>query len=787
MMIIFNKILQFYYVEVMILVIAMIMQSEVMAREAKVEVSTLERSFSVEDAVEFSHIVNPNINNHSGKPEFIYSPDRKFMIYVTRRSDVSTNQLIHELWIVSNENILKYFKNNEKMNKYSKIILTWKNSSGLKLFGHVMREPLIHSFEWSSDGKSLYFIGKTDHDPDQLYSLNLETGDYYRLTNSTGPIIKYSMNREIGSVIYVALVPRQRDKSERTAFNVGANHIRDVFCRNCEQFERASATTKLVYKKSINSVEEVPIELPDGVSVPQFGANIWLSPNGGKAVAVLVPPANKTWPTYVGRPENPEWSRDSVKFEDAEKYTDGSFRRFLQFYIIDLESGEVKPAIDAPAWGIFAAQWSKDGNKVIFGPTFTPPGRADLGKLETLGKWTKIVEYDISNGNYDDVYEMIGDSMVPYDGISHEEPLFIDSDKFIISRRSPNGAIKPVTIFKKGDEWAVQEADFPSEDLGGLQYTVQQTLNRPPQIVAIYNNSERLSITSLNEKLNKKRMGFAQEIIWKDNTNSRWRGALIYPVDYVEGVKYPLVIQMRGYIPGEFIVSGYAGTTAPFAARPLASKGFMVLQMPVHPESEIFSSVGQTLNDSRRGIESAIKYLSLTGHIDRNKIGLIGWSYSGLPVINTLTFSDFEFRAAVVADAYGGGMSAYVNSFGYPPPSMHYLEHMYGDSKPWGKTLSTWIERNPVFHLDNLNTPILFQQYLFGGFAAWWDFYAVLRRMGKSAEMWQYPESDHVPIRPDQQLHAQNLTVDWFVHWLKGEKTKTSDNNHERLGGHKGK
>ena len=61
-------------------------------------------------------------------------------------------------------------------------------------------------------------------------------------------------------------------------------------------------------------------------------------------------------------------------------------------------------------------------------------------------------------------------------------------------------------------------------------------------------------------------------------TTMKSRAGLYWPLNYVAGRKYPLVIQTHGWTPDRFWMDG-PWTTA-FAAQALAGKGFFVLQVP---------------------------------------------------------------------------------------------------------------------------------------------------------------------------------------------------------------
>jgi dipeptidyl aminopeptidase/acylaminoacyl peptidase len=101
---------------------------------------------------------------------------------------------------------------------------------------------------------------------------------------------------------------------------------------------------------------------------------------------------------------------------------------------------------------------------------------------------------------------------------------------------------------------------------------------------------------------------------WQDKTGSEWSGILIKPIDYVSGQRYPLVVQMYSFVEGQFMTDGLYPTA--FAARQLASAGFVVLQIKKKPNT-LSEADPQT---HLEGYRSAVDNLFAAGFVDRKRL-----------------------------------------------------------------------------------------------------------------------------------------------------------------------
>ena len=253
---------------------------------------------------------------------------------------------------------------------------------------------------------------------------------------------------------------------------------------------------------------------------------------------------------------------------------------------------------------------------------------------------------------------------------------------------------------------------------------------------------------------------------WIGGSNNEIEGGLYLPPDYAPGKKYPLVIQTHGFDPAEFWLDGPFSTA--FAAQPLAAKGIVVLQVP--------DSHDWTIRDTPKEdpimmetFEKAIDYLDQKGIIDRDRVGLIGFSQTCLYVQYALTHSKYKFAAAVAADGIDGGYFQYM-AFANSSPYMESIREGLIGAPPFGEGLRLWLDRSPGFLLDRVTTPIHIQAIRPTSIPDEWEWFAGLSRLNKPVDFVYIPGGYHILQKPWDRMVSQQGDVDWFCFWLKGEE-----------------
>jgi len=183
----------------------------------------------------------------------------------------------------------------------------------------------------------------------------------------------------------------------------------------------------------------------------------------------------------------------------------------------------------------------------------------------------------------------------------------------------------------------------------------------------------------------------------------------------------------------------------------------------------VYDSTSEEAPRAMASYDGAVDYLDRRGLIDRNRVGIIGFSHTYWHVTYALTHSKHHFAAAAIADGFDGSYFQYVAFSNADPGSAGVDEHVYGGA-PFGKSLSQWLKQSPAFLMDRIEAPLRIQTLYPASLLSDWHWYSGLSRLGRPVEMIYIPEGTHILEKPWDRMISQQGNVDWFCFWLKGEE-----------------
>jgi dipeptidyl aminopeptidase/acylaminoacyl peptidase len=308
----------------------------------------------------------------------------------------------------------------------------------------------------------------------------------------------------------------------------------------------------------------------------------------------------------------------------------------------------------------------------------------------------------------------------------------------------------------------------------------------PPELFLYQAGRERGELlVRLNPQFDRLTLAPAQAFHWKSSTGYDASGLLLFPPDYTEGLRYPLVIQTYVATSRFFCDSGLNHWPS-FAPQPLANGGMMYLIRTYPADWNKTEEVAHYPSGYPGGIreaafqmdlwDSAVETLDARGLIDPHRIGIIGFSRSGWFTEFILAHSGVRYRAATVTDNIQYSLGEYwlLHSDGI----LRSWDAMYG-GPPYGETLRNWSDYSVSFNLDKFHTPVLMEEMGYGvhddrkkvipgSLALHYEVFTGLNRRKKPVEMYYYPDEEHAPDHPQARLASLQRNVDWYRFWLQG-------------------
>jgi dipeptidyl aminopeptidase/acylaminoacyl peptidase len=261
------------------------------------------------------------------------------------------------------------------------------------------------------------------------------------------------------------------------------------------------------------------------------------------------------------------------------------------------------------------------------------------------------------------------------------------------------------------------------------------------------------------------------EPAWGKSVSLAWnsdkfhvQGWLMLPKDYDPTKKYPLIVEVHGG-PASAVIAhwGGGGGLSPTA---FSALGYFVLQpnpRGSYGQGEEFTQANREdfgygdLRDILAGVDAVeAKY-----PVDRNRVGLTGWSYGGFMSMFAVTQTQ-RFKAAVA----GAGISDWQSYYGENSIDQWMIPYfgasVYDDPKVYAKS-------SAIDFIKNVRTPTLVvvgdrdgecpapQSY---------EFWHALRDEHVATQLVVYPNEGHGFVDPAHRRDVMDRAVDWFAHYM---------------------
>lgn len=688
--------------------------------------------------------------------EFLWSPNHKAVAVVLARGNVQRNGT--EFRILGCESRVQ--PSCEKLDTLATLFST--STGGLT--------TLLQKVRWTDEKTLVFLWDGGDALGSQLYQLDVPTGRLAQLTKHPTPVWDYDISEGGRRFVFVAKAPRDTAKIKEMAlrgFVVGDQGLTPLLRGDLDGWPWQTGVRHdfFVQTERDGSPQRVGNEARSWSRVPSPPV---LSPDGKYAVttrSVYVLPSE--WAVYVEAFKRANKPYEAEALRLALEGMPGHL--VVQYALIDLEHHTIRSLWDAPTVAgypyfggqVIAPIWSTDSKSVALGPTLLP-----LSQQREPGVEDSVAVVDIETGS-------VAQLPVPVTPKLRYGPRHWTGEGKLVLEGTDSTQI----AFERRASGKWVRAPLPAASGPGqvdFDLFISQGLNASPVVVRRDLTSSRETVLlDLNPQLKNVTLGHVELFHWRSSNGQPWTGQLYHPVGEVSGHRYPLVIQTHGYGASDrdrFELSG--ASTTMFAAQPLANQGIMVLQLGASDSSRVDRSPAEAA-EHVAGYTSAIDALDAAGLIDRNRVGIIGWSYTGWTVSYTLTHTDYArypFTAAIVGDNIDCG---YFQRIMFAESARNSNDACVG-VPPIGPGLQAWLKEAPGFNTDKIHTPVRFEaDDDASAVEDDWEIFQLLRFQHKPVEMVaipNYQHGEHSLQNPQQRLASQGGTVDWFVFWLKNEE-----------------
>lgn len=276
-------------------------------------------------------------------------------------------------------------------------------------------------------------------------------------------------------------------------------------------------------------------------------------------------------------------------------------------------------------------------------------------------------------------------------------------------------------------------------------------------------NDEPKRLTNFNHEIATLNLGVTDRISWDGPDGFKEDGVLVYPTDFQQGRKYPLVLIIHGGPQA-------SSTTAfSFLAQLMAAHGYVVFSPNYRGSDNLGNAYQRAIwNDAGDGpgrdVIAGLDAVKKRGFVDESKIGVTGWSYGGYMtswLIGHYQIWKAAMAGAPVTDIYDEYNLSDGNVAG---------RYSFRGSPYVGDNLKDYRAQSPIAYAAHMKTPTLIMHDTGDArvtVTQGYSLYHALKDNGVPVKFIAFPIPGHAPGDPVRRMEMYRRWVEWMDQYLK--------------------
>ncbi|HKI87304.1 MAG TPA: S9 family peptidase [Thermoanaerobaculia bacterium] len=596
----------------------------------------------------------------------------------------------------------------------------------------------LSSPRWSPNGETLAFIAKdAKSKKGQIYVMPMNGGDAVRITESKEGVDEFSWSPDGKSIAFMSEDPVPNKKALK--------HHEDAF-RVTDNNYMTRAAVMPWHLWVVSAAGGKATRLTEGTWSLQTDQDTatplaW-SPDGKSVVFTRFPDpyfgnAYKSEIDRVEVPAKPERKSESGP-EGKKKAAQAKLETTVETVVSAKGSGDLQYPPSASNTGDFAFMRARNGDLNNGNAVYVQRSGATLDATRDLAR--NINAYAWLPGGHGLLLR--GD--IGARSAFWEQPL-----------NGPARRLKLGEVHPNGD---------PSVAASGAVAFIASTPGHPDELYVLdFLDSAPRRLTDLNAFVSERKLGKSEEVTWAGPGGFPEDGILTYPVDFIAGHKYPLVLVIHGGPEGASTLSFSPLTQL------LAGKGFLVFQPNYRGSINLGDKYQHAIyRDTGEGpgkdVMAGLAAVEKMGMVDHARIGVTGWSYGGY-MTSWLIGHYHVWKAAVSGAALTDWVMDYTIAF-YQQGDLYF----FGGS-PWVKDYwNIWRDQSPIQYARAVTTPTL----IMGDqgdpnvpIVNSYELYHALKDNGVTTEFYVYPVDKHFPHDIVHETDIYKRWIGWMEKYLR--------------------
>ncbi|MDX1670745.1 MAG: S9 family peptidase [Balneolaceae bacterium] len=305
--------------------------------------------------------------------------------------------------------------------------------------------------------------------------------------------------------------------------------------------------------------------------------------------------------------------------------------------------------------------------------------------------------------------------------------------------------------------------------------------DHPTEVYVKRHNSKSMQrLTHSNPWLKNINMGRQEVITWNARDGKVLQGLLIYPLNYEEGKRYPLITKVHGGPESHYDHGWLTSYSDP--GQVAAAEGYAIFYPNYRGSTGrgvefAMSSQGDLAGAEFDDIVDGVDHLIELGMADPEKVGVTGGSYGGYATGWMATRYTERFAAGVMFVGISDNISKWGTS---DIPEELYLVH--ARQRIWDD-YQFFLERSPIYHAGKAQTPLLIMAGKEDTRVDPGQSYELYRhiktRTDTPVRLVLYPGEGHGNSRATARLDYNLRMMRWFNRYLKAGMDQIPDSELE--------
>ncbi|MDE2794875.1 MAG: prolyl oligopeptidase family serine peptidase, partial [Gemmatimonadota bacterium] len=486
---------------------------------------------------------------------------------------------------------------------------------------------------WAPDGSFFVFSSNRDGDSNQLYMMRHDGGEARKITDAKEGVSGYAFSPGGRWLVY-----RSGESGQQQLYRLAADDLAGAEPEQLTDGEAGVARwdfspdgSRIYFTRPDSFDEDEKKRREEGFTVDIRNA---------------VTPLSSLWSVEVAtadeRRENddPSYSVDNFTISDDGRWigiTGGSparyernitaSRLYADLYLMEVATGEIERLTDNYEVGEGGLSFSPDGRWIAFSApdnmeryTMTD-NRVYIREVADRGGALRKLGADFDQSS--SVGFWSGDSKTIYfnAGVTVTTQLHaLDIETGAVRQLTEERAALSVS---RDDDTGTILIGYSDPKTPPTVFTVARVDDVPDR-------SAWTQLVDVNPQVRDIALGDEVEINWRSSDGKMVGGVLVYPVGYVEGTRYPLIVAIHGG-PASADVLRFNGG---YSSQVYAGAGYAVLK-PNYRGSRNYGNehrtdiVGDYFTLGYEDIMTGVDYLIDQGIVDGDRMGALGWSAGG--------------------------------------------------------------------------------------------------------------------------------------------------------------